>query len=335
MGDPRGVGPELLIQLLDDLDKVTNFPVLVIGDYKVLKFALDKFGTTRAKVRFKTIPVLNDEKEIGLIKKELVILNFSDLKPEEVFLEPGSKRQGKASLNYIEAGVRLCQSGFCSGLVTLPVSKFALMNAGCPYPGHTELLARLDGAKQVLMMMVLGRIRVGLLSHHIPLKEVVKQVEAQKILSILKLMNQALVRDFGIKNPKIGVLGVNPHSGEEGKIGNEEKRLIEPAIKEAQKLKMNVLGPLAGDSAFHQAKIGEYDALLAMYHDQGLAPLKTLNFERVVNVSLGLSFIRTSPGHGTAYDIAWKGIASAESFYCAIKLAERLIKNRAKANVRS
>jgi len=334
MGDPRGLGPELLIQLFDDLDKVTNFPLLVIGDYQMLKSALDKLGAAQAKLRFKAIPVVNSEKEVGLIKKGLKILNLSNLKREEVFSEPGSKRQGRASLDYIDAGVRLCKRGICSGMVTLPVSKSALLRAGCPYPGHTELLAKLDGAKQVLMMMVLDEIRVGLLTHHIPLGEVVNQIEPKKILSILKLMNRALAQDFGIKNPSIGVLGVNPHSGEDGKIGDEEKRLIEPAIRKAQKLKMNVIGPVSGDSAFHRAKIGEFDALLAMYHDQGLAPLKTLNFERVVNVTLGLSFVRTSPGHGTAYDIAWKGIASPESFYCALRLAERLIKNRAKANGR-
>jgi len=330
MGDPSGVGPELCIRLLERLKK-NSPPLLIIGDYQILKAALEKFGAKNARAWFSSGQIfsrLPPEQPAA----RLAILDLSRLDPKKIFARRGSKEHGLASWKYIEAAVKLCQSKTCSGIVTLPVNKDAMMKAGCPFPGHTDLLASLDNTDHAVMLMVLGNLRVALLTHHIPLRDVPKQIETRKILPILKLMNQSLKIDFGIPSPKIGVLGLNPHAGEAGKIGDEEIRRIRPAIASARKLGINASGPHPADTVFHRALNHEFDALLAMYHDQGIGPLKTLDFERVVNITLGLSFVRTSPGHGTAYDIAWRGRASEQSLLQAFELAGRLVQNRKRNN---
>lgn len=330
MGDPAGVGPELVIRLLNQLDPEKSPPLLLIGDTAILEFALSKFGKKKAKKWFTSAKIL-DQKSIlnsQSLNSSLTILNLSRLSPQKIFLERASAKHGEASWKYIEAGVKLCHSGICHGIITLPVNKDALLKAGCPFPGHTDLLAHLDRKKEVVMMMVLEKMRVALLTHHLPIQEVPKKIKRTKILSTLKIMNQALKTDFGIRQPRIGVMGLNPHAGEQGNLGEEELKIISPAILEAQREGISALGPISGDTAFSRAKKGEFDALLAMFHDQGIAPLKALRFEKVVNVTLGLSFIRTSPGHGTAYDIAWQGKADPRSILEAFKLAQRLLINR-------
>lgn len=341
MGDPAGLGPELIIRLLNQLNPGKSPALVLIGDRAILQYALERFGGKKAKKWFKSAKVLdeksfpnaesripNSESPIPnsqLLNSSLNILNLSRINPEKIQIERGSAKHGKASWKYIEAGVKLCLSGICDGMITLPVNKESLLRAGCPYPGHTDLLAHLDGKKSVVMMMVSGKIRVALLTHHIPLKAVPEKIEKGEIVSCLKIIDHSLKTDFGISNPKIGVLGLNPHAGEDGRIGDEELKIILPAIKQAQAQGINAFGPIAGDTAFVRAKKREFDALLAMYHDQGISPLKALGFEKVVNVTLGLSFIRTSPGHGTAYDIAWQGIADPRSLFSAFNLAKRLI----------
>ncbi len=326
MGDPAGVGPELLIRLLDRLDPKTSPDLLLIGDERILKFASQQFAGKRANTWFQNARILNPGEISGLGRFNL--LSLSNLSPQKIPGERGSKKHGKAMWRYIESGARLCHKKTCAGMVTLPVNKEAMLKAGCPYPGHTDLLAHLDGDAQAVMMMALGKLRVGLLTHHIPLREVPKQIEPGKILSILKIMDRALAKDFGITKPEIAVLGLNPHSGETGRIGDEEIRMISPAIRRARNLGINAFGPIPGDTAFARHQAGEFDALLALYHDQGIAPIKALGFERVVNVTLGLSFVRTSPGHGTAYDLAWQGKADPTSLWESFQLARRLVRNR-------
>jgi len=330
MGDPAGLGPELCIRLLDR-QKFKSPPLLIIGDNQVLNAALKKFGGKSAKTRFENACVINGESQ-KIPNPPLVILSLSRLDPEKIFRERGSKKHGRASWRYIEAGVRACKSGICTAMVTMPVNKDAMLKAGYPYPGHTQLLAALDRAKMEIMLMVLGKLRVALATHHIPLKKVPQKIETAKLLSMLKLMARSLKTDFGILRPRIAVLGLNPHAGEKGEIGDEEIKKIGPAIRLARKAGVNALGPLPADTVFHRARHGEFDALLAMYHDQGIGPLKTLDFERVVNVTLGLSFVRTSPGHGTAYDIAWSGKASPGSLFAAFDLALILAANRKRSN---
>jgi len=330
MGDPAGVGPELIVRLMGKLNQ-NRPPLLIVGDYATLQLALEKFGNRNARNWFARAQVA-DRPDMLNPKARLIILNWSRLSPARVSCQRGSRRHGLASWKYIEAGVRLCQTGFCSALVTLPVNKDSLLKAGCPFPGHTDLLAALDRAPQALMLMVLDRLRVALLTHHLPLKQVPKKIARPKILSILKLMDRSLKTDFRIKHPRIAVLGLNPHAGEQGKIGREEIMRISPALSQARKMGINASGPYPADTIFHRARLGEFDALLAMYHDQGIGPLKTLDFAKVVNITLGLSFVRTSPGHGTAYDIAWKGIASEQSLLEAFAFALRLSRNRKRSN---
>jgi len=326
MGDPAGVGPELIIRLLEQLDPEKSPPLILIGDDAILNRALDQFGGKKARAWFNTAEIWDPARAPS--PAPLIILSRTNLSPRKIPLERAGKKYGKASWEYIETAVKLCQEKICSGIVTLPVNKSAMLKAGCPCPGHTDLLARLDEKKRAVMMMVLGKLRVALLTHHLPLRDVPRKIEKTKIVSILKIMDQALKTDFRIKNPGIGILGLNPHSGEGGRIGDEEIKILGPAIKQAQSRGINARGPISGDTAFTRAKTGEFDALLALYHDQGIAPIKALGFERVVNVTLGLSFVRTSPGHGTAYDIAWQGKADPTGLLEAFKLAQRLIKNR-------
>ncbi len=329
MGDPAGVGPEILIRLLDKYSP-KKFPELVIaGDEGVLELAGEKFGGKKARNWLKQALRLSQIEQAKELSFPLAILNLSSLKEKDFIPPRASRKLGRAMIRYIQAGVELCQKGICSALVTLPVTKESMLKAGSPYPGHTHFLSALD-QKPVLMMMVLDRLRVGLLSDHIPLREVPKKIAKNKIISNLKLMNQALKKDFAISSPRIGVLGINPHAGEKGMLGDEEEKKIVPAVKQAKKLGIDARGPLPADTAFYRARKGEFDALLAMYHDQGIAPLKTLDFERVVNVSLGLSFVRTSVGHGTGFDIAWQGKASERSLEEAIKLGLILARNRSR-----
>jgi len=323
MGDPAGVGPELIVSLLDRLKPGRHPHLILIGDEMILRRAFYRLGGSQAKAWLKTAQILDPQNISSL--QQLNILSLSRLSPDRIFAERGSAKHGKASWEYIEAGVKLCHSGICDGMITLPVNKDSLLKAGCPFPGHTDLLAHLDRKDSVVMMMVLEKIRVALLTHHIPLQDVPKKIEQEKIISCLKIIDLSLKKNFGISNPKIAVLGLNPHAGEQGKLGDEEIKVIEPAVKKAQANNINAIGPIPADTAFSRAKKHEFHALLAMYHDQGIAPLKALGFERVVNVTLGLSFIRTSPGHGTAYDIAWKGIADPNSLISAFNLAKRLI----------
>jgi len=330
MGDPAGVGPELIIRLLGKNRKKIP-PLLIAGDLAVLHLALKKFGNRNAHACLAQAQVAERTDRLNP-RAGLIILNLSRLKPSAIANQRGSRLHGAASWKYIKAGVQLCQSGFCSALVTLPVNKDSMLKAGCPFPGHTDLLAFLDHAPKAPMLMVLGKLRVALLTHHLPLKQVPSKIARREILAILKIMNRSLQTDFAIKQPRIAVLGLNPHAGEQGRIGREEILHVGPAVRQAKKIGINAVGPLPADSTFHRARLGEFDAILAMYHDQGIAPLKTLNFEKVVNITLGLSFIRTSPGHGTAYDIAWKGVASEQSLLEALAFALRLSRNRKRRN---
>jgi 4-hydroxythreonine-4-phosphate dehydrogenase len=329
MGDPAGVGPELCIRLLDRNKKAPA--LLVVGDLQVLKTALAKFGREKSRRAFKNAKIATGDSKL-FPAAPLTVLSLSRLDPKKIIRERASIKHGLASWKYIEAGVRLCRSGACDALLTMPVNKESMLKAGCPYPGHTQLLAALDRSKSEVMLMVLDRLRVALVTHHIALKKVPQNIAAGKILSILKIMAASLTTEFRIKRPRIGVLGLNPHAGEDGALGDEEIKIISPAIRLAQKSGINATGPFPADTVFHRARSGEFDALLAMYHDQGIGPLKTLEFEKVVNVTLGLSFVRPSPGHGTAYTIAWTGKADPSSSFAAFDLALKLARNRKRSD---
>lgn len=235
---------------------------------------------------------------------------------------------GKFSWDALVQAVESLKKGECQGLVTAPVSKEHLQKAGFPFPGQTEFLTHAFGASKSAMMLSSPLLRVVLVTIHVALKDVFSNLTAQKIVEKIQITHDALIRDFGIRKPRIAVCGLNPHAGENGLFGTEEQTLIIPAIQTATRKKINVSGPYASDTVFHRAVEGHFDAVICHYHDQGLIPLKTLSFYEGVNTTLGLPIIRTSPDHGCAFDIAGKGIANPASMKAALRLALSIFKNR-------
>jgi len=240
----------------------------------------------------------------------------------EVLGDARTRRRADA-VDWVVDGARLCLAGELAGLVTAPLSKRLLHDAGWRFEGHTELLAHLSGTKKFAMMLVGGPLRVALATVHVPLARVPRLLTAARIFDVIELSHQAC-RRFGFRRPRIGVAGLNPHAGEGGLLGGEESRVIAPAVRRAARKGLDVTGPWPADTLFHKAYHGVFDAVVAMYHDQGLAPLKMIAFDTGVNLTLGLPFVRTSPDHGTAFDIAGKGVARPDSMIAAINLAARL-----------
>ena len=240
----------------------------------------------------------------------------------EVIGNARTRRRADAA-DWIIQGAKRCLAGELAALVTAPISKQLLRDAGYRFEGHTELLAHVARTKRFAMMLVGGPLRVSLATIHVPLAKVPRLLSKQRIIEVIELSHDVCKR-FGIRRPKIGVAGLNPHAGEGGLLGHEEQRIIAPAVRRAARKGINAIGPLPADTLFHKAYHGEFDAVVAMYHDQGLAPLKMIAFDTGVNLTLGLPFVRTSPDHGTAFDIAGKGIAKPDSMIAAINLAAQL-----------
>ncbi len=299
MGCPAGVGPEIIIKALthafpEDLELV------VLGDRRLLKEA-----SQRLKLK---------------VPEEIISLSDLPYRPGHP-----TEETAQAMVRYIKEGVRLCLAGELAGLVTCPISKAALRLAGEPYPGHTEMLAALTGAKEVAMAFYGDKLSIVLATIHVALKEVPRLLKATQIIKVSRLAYQFL-KKLGLKSPRLALAALNPHASEGGLFGDEEERILIPAVKEAQSEGIPLKGPYPADSLFFRVVKGEFDLVVALYHDQGLIPFKLLHFEDGVNVTLGLPIIRTSVDHGTAYDLAGKGIASEKSLLAAIKLAYRLAK---------
>ncbi len=311
MGDPAGIGPEVILKGYNYLKK--DFIPVVIGDIGVLNFYNRLLNLD--------IPL----KEIGDVEEAsfsfLNVISLSNLKPDLDF-SPGVSNEvcGEWVVRYIKKAVALCMEKKALALVTAPISKASMHKAGYNYPGHTELLAELTKASSYAMMLTGGGIRVVLVTIHVPLKDVPKLLSKELIEEKIELTAKEMTRLYNMEDPKIAVCGLNPHAGEEGAFGEEEREIIYPAI-EKFKNKWKVSGPHAADTVFYWHKMGKYHVVIAMYHDQGLIPVKLLGFEEGVNVTLGLPIIRTSPDHGTAFDIAGKGIANPLSFVSAFNLA--------------
>ncbi|MCX5687394.1 MAG: 4-hydroxythreonine-4-phosphate dehydrogenase PdxA [Candidatus Omnitrophica bacterium] len=227
----------------------------------------------------------------------------------------------KTGFDAIKNAVNVLKKGKAQALVTAPVNKEAINKSGIPFSGHTEYLAKSTNTKKFAMMLCGGPLKITTVTRHVPLKNISRILTQAKIIEAVRLTDTSLKKYFGIKNPRIGVCALNPHCGEGGKIGREEQSIIIPAIKKIRRFVPKIQGPISGDVIFYMAYNGKLDAVISMYHDQGLGPLKMIAFEKGVNVTLGLPFIRTSPDHGTAYDIAGKDIANPNSMKEAIKLA--------------
>ncbi len=318
IGDPAGIGGEVIIKSLQQKSIHSKCYPIIIGDYKYLKFLIKKFSFP---LKITSISEIKDKKPLS--SDVVSVFDIKNLKDSPVKFGVCNADYGRASFQYIAKGIELASSGIINALVTAPINKESFSKAKVPYTGHTEMLAQLTKTEKFAMMLVGGSLRVVLVTRHIPLKDVAKELTEEKVLAAIELAHDA-GKYFNIPNPKIVVCGLNPHSGEGGTMGKEEIQTIMPAIKKSKEAGINVSGPYASDTIFYQALKGKHDFIIAMYHDQGLIPLKTLYFDEGVNVTLGLPFIRTSPDHGTAYDIAGKGIANSKSMDEAIKLAVKM-----------
>ncbi|MDY0291745.1 MAG: 4-hydroxythreonine-4-phosphate dehydrogenase PdxA [Desulfuromonadaceae bacterium] len=323
MGDPAGIGPEIIIQALLtgtlDADSNTN-TFVVAGDVAVLCRAAAIFG-------YKPVvgAGVGAEKVLEVAHHRLRVMPLSQLSPAHTPFGHISAANGRAMLDYIEWACGRCRAGAAAGMITAPIQKEAIHAAGCEFPGHTELLAQRCGVEKVVMMLAGPRLKVCLVTTHLALKDVPTAVTTAEIVATLKVTHAALKRYFCPSSaPRIAVLALNPHAGEGGMFGDEEERIIVPALEQARKLGIQASGPHSADTLFHFALQGAYDAVVCMYHDQGLIPLKLLHFDDGVNVTLGLPIIRTSVDHGTAYDLAGSGRASAQSLIAAVNMAVQM-----------
>jgi 4-hydroxythreonine-4-phosphate dehydrogenase len=317
MGDPAGIGPEIIIKALSQTGIREYCRPIIVGDRTPLEEAIALLKLTV------TLKVIKSPEEHQSIQKRSTIEVIEMGVVKKIRKGKPTVSGGKASVQYIKKAVELALDKHVDGIVTAPISKEALHMAGFTWPGHTEMLSELTHTKDYAMMFVGGPLRIILVTIHIDLKKVPSLILKNKVLKTIRLARKACEM-LGLKKPRIAVAGLNPHAGEAGLFGDEEIREIGPAVKEALKEGIPVAGPFPPDVIFHKAYKGEVDLIVCMYHDQGLIPLKMVAFERGVNITVGLPIIRTSPDHGTAYDIAWKGIANPSSMIEAIKLATKL-----------
>jgi 4-hydroxythreonine-4-phosphate dehydrogenase len=320
MGEVNGVGPEVIIKTFLDSRMHQVITPVIYGSGKVISFHRKALN-----IQEFTYNTSRSIKEI--IPHKLNLLNCWD---EEIKVEIGvaAKQTGIYAIKAIDAAIEDLKNGMIDVMVTAPVDKHSIELASGNFKGHTEYLATAFNAPDHLMFLISDGLRVALVTGHVPVSKISGLISTESILKKLNVMHQSLKRDFGIRKPRIAVLGLNPHAGDQGVIGSEDMEIITPAIKEATSKGMMVYGPYSADGIFGSGQYKKFDAILAMYHDQGLIPFKTLAFETGVNFTAGLPFVRTSPDHGTGYDIAGKGIASESSFREAIYLACDIFKKR-------
>ena len=315
MGDPAGIGPEIIIKALNEPYLYSICRPVIIGDSHILKKTLDLLA-------FQLQVHIIDDPEQGRFKfKTLDTLNVSQFNIEHFKPSAPCIETGIAMQDYVVKGVDLALNRKINALVTCPITKTALKLAGSNFHGHTELLAHRTGTKDYAMMLAGQTLRVVLVTIHIPLAQVSANLTIEGIIKKIRLTHTSLRTRFNLKKPRIAVAGLNPHSGEASMFGREEEDIIMPAVRISQEEGIDVHGPLPPDSVFYHAMRGQYDAVVCMYHDQGLIPFKLIHFSDGVNTTLGLPIIRTSVDHGTAYDIAWKGIADPSSLMEAVKMA--------------
>lgn len=320
MGDPCGIGPEIILKALKSpsIRRIANY--VIIGN----KGVLDRTARSlKMPVTYQTISHLT---KIDDLKHPISLLPVSGFNSNIMKQKSATAEGGEVSVQCVIKGINLAMSGHIDALVTAPICKKAIHLAGYGYPGHTEMLHIFSGAKRVVMLMVGGKLRVAFTTTHIALKDVPQSITAENMLETITITNSGLEQYFGLKMPRIAVCGLNPHAGEECLFGDEERRIIIPAIEKAKKKGIQCEGPVSADTVFYKALKGVYDAVIAIYHDQGSIPLKLHAFETGVNITLGIPFVRTSPDHGTAYDIAGKGVADPRSMMEAIKMAIKMSK---------
>lgn len=322
IGDFNGIGPEVILKNIDLPIIQKSIQPILIGSFEIFEHYAKKL-----KIRKKLVSVQSTaEAAAGSIP----VLNVYNGTIKNLQIGKAAPDAGICAGMAIEKAVRMCLDNEVDAMVTGPVSKESLHIAGYNFPGQTEMLAMLSRSDKVTMMLIAKSFRVGLATIHLPIQKVAENIFVERISEKIDTINASLKNDFGIKAPAIAVLGLNPHAGEHGAIGLEEIEIIEPAIIKAKQKGINVSGPFPADGFFATSRQKTFDAVLAMYHDQGLIPLKMSGFNEGVNFSAGLKIVRTSPDHGTAFDIAGKGIADPRSMSAAIQLARTISINRKK-----
>lgn len=317
LGDATGIGPEVTLKALALEPPSNDTGYVLIGDAACARALQQRLGLQLSLKDFS-----------GEVTPGGFFLAEVSATPLSPTLKAGAPEAARASVAWVRDAAMRCLRGELDAMVTAPVNKEAILRSGCPFIGQTELLSEMAGTARTAMMLLgtddRGRwLRVALATTHLPINKVSAALTREKIEQVIELTADAC-RRLGLSRARVGVCGLNPHAGEGGKIGTEELTTIAPAVVAAQSRKVDAVGPLSADALFYYAYRGDYDAVVAMYHDQGLAPLKMVAFEQGVNWTLGLPFIRTSPDHGTAYDIAGQGKANPSSMQAAIRLARRL-----------
>jgi len=322
MGCPAGIGPEIILKYFQLHGNTPQSPVIVVGDKNVLEFYSDKLQFDTSIIPWAVGDIIPTDSGI------IPLFETSSLPQSSI--QPGvySKVTAIAMADAIISAVQEIQNFHFSGLCTCPISKEALQESGHHYPGHTEMLAALTNSSDQVMMLAGSSLRVTLATIHCSIEQVPGLLSIDSLFELYQTTHLSLLKDFNIPSPKLAVAALNPHAGEGGMFGSEEQNIITPSIELAKQEGMDIHGPFPPDTIFVKAAQGEYDAVVCMYHDQGLIPFKLLHFKDGVNITLGLPIVRTSVDHGTAYDIAGKGLSDPKSLTSAIELAKTIIKNR-------
>lgn len=321
MGDPSGVGPEIIVKALRDPSVFKICRPVVLGDPEALSMGMPD-------LKAETMHMISSPSDARGRPGEIDLVPVSRLDKQLMLPGRPTTEAGDAMVSYITRAVKYAREGAIAAMVTGPISKALMHRAGHIFDGHTQLIAHLTDSHDYVMMLAGKKLRVALATIHCALADVPACLSEGEIYKTIRITAKALQRDFALENPVIAVTALNPHAGEEGLFGTEEETIIKPAIERARREGCRVVGPLPADTLFWKAAAGQYHAVVAMYHDQGLIPLKLLHFSDAVNITLGLPIIRTSVDHGTAYDIAGKGIADPSSLMAAIRMAAMIAENR-------
>jgi len=320
MGCPAGIGPEIILRYFAEKPSAEGPTIVVLGDRGILAKCASDIG----------IEAVFSSWQPGqtVVPQTIPVLELSAISCESHRWGQPTTTSAVAMAEYIIRAVQLIREGHLAAMVTCPISKSALQKAGHNFPGHTEMLVALTGADRYTMMMAGTSLKVTLATIHCALASVAKRITTTSIIELIRITHQAMQVDFGLPRPRLAVAGLNPHSGEDCLFGNEEYDIIAPAIQQVAAENIDVTGPYPPDTVFFKAAAGNFDAVVCMYHDQGLIPFKLLHFHDGVNVTLGLPIVRTSVDHGTAYDIAGKGCADATSLASAVTMAATISENR-------
>lgn len=318
IGDPAGVGPEIIAKLLRKGEIFALCDPVVYGDGEVIEQACAIVG---GEERFSGGEICFGDEAVKVVnpmagKEKRTRRGYSNMEGHILMMES------------VKRAVTDAVEGYVDGVVTCPITKEGMQRAGYDYPGHTEFIRELTGAGKVVMMLAGERLKVALVTAHVPLRDAAEMVEREVVHETVEVVHRDFVEKLGVRGPRIAVAGLNPHAGEGGIFGDEEIRCITPAVERLRERGMDVSGPYSPDTVFQRAYHGEFDVVIAMYHDQGLIPLKLVHFDTGVNVTLGLPIVRTSVDHGTAYDIAWQGIASEQSLQAAVHFALKMLKGK-------